>query len=494
LKILTNKNRPHLILLLLTAASLLVAGYHPFAEDAEIYLPGMEKILSPRLFPVGQEFFQAHARMTLFPNLFALFLRITHLPMEAGLLLWQVASMYLLLLGCWQLAGSLFPSVRARWGGVCLVAVLLTIPVAGTALYIMDQYVNPRNLAAFAGVFAVTRLLEKKYLGMLLWLVFAAAMHPLMWVFPSSFCLLFVVMERLQGWWVKAPQKVPAFTAVFFGLTLAPATSAYHQAAIRHAYHYIQNWTWYELLGAIAPLFLFWWFGKIARERGWCNLERVSRAFVVYGLIYLLMALVFDLPARFEALARIQPLRSLHFLYVVMFIIIGGFLGEYALKNHLWRWLLLFVPLSAGMLIAQRLLFSADAHVELPGVAPRNPWAQAFLWIRYNTPEDAVFALDPDYMKIRGEDQTGFRCLAERSRLADAEKDNGVVSMFPALAEHWWSEVQDQRPWKSFTLKDFLRLRNKYGVGWVVLESQAAKTDGLNCIYQNGAVEVCRFP
>ena len=31
------------ILLLLTAASLVVHGYHPFAEDAEIYLPGIEK-------------------------------------------------------------------------------------------------------------------------------------------------------------------------------------------------------------------------------------------------------------------------------------------------------------------------------------------------------------------------------------------------------------------------------------------------------------------
>ena len=40
---------------------------------------------------------------------------------------------------------------------------LLTIPVAGTALYIMDQYLNPRNLAAFAVIFAVARTLEKKY-------------------------------------------------------------------------------------------------------------------------------------------------------------------------------------------------------------------------------------------------------------------------------------------------------------------------------------------
>ncbi len=65
-------------LLLLTSGALLVHGYHPFAEDAEIYLPGVEKILHPELFPVGREFFAAHASLTLFPNLVAFSLRVTH--------------------------------------------------------------------------------------------------------------------------------------------------------------------------------------------------------------------------------------------------------------------------------------------------------------------------------------------------------------------------------------------------------------------------------
>ena len=55
-------------------------GYHPFAEDAEIYLPGVEKILHPSLFPMVQEFFRSHASLTLFPNLIAFSLRVTHLP------------------------------------------------------------------------------------------------------------------------------------------------------------------------------------------------------------------------------------------------------------------------------------------------------------------------------------------------------------------------------------------------------------------------------
>jgi hypothetical protein len=492
LKTLYRKYKPQIFLSLLTAGALLVEGYHPFAEDAEIYLPGLEKILHPELFPFGREFFLAHASMTLFPNAVAWFLRVTHLPIETGLCLWHLASIYLLLLACWELSGVFWLTERARWGGVCLVAALLSIPVAGTALYVMDQYLNPRNLAAFAGIFMVARTLERKFVRAWLWLGFAASMHPMMWVFPFSFCLLFVVMDRGEGHGENSKAAGLA-SLLWLGFPLAPVFSpAYHEAAKRHSYHYIQNWAWYELLGIVAPLVLFWWFGRMARSQPGHTVERVSRAFILYGLIYSASALVVDLPARFEALARLQPLRSLHFLYIAMFVMGGGFLGEYVLRARLWRWLVLFVPLSIGMFAAQRALFPASAHLEWPGSAPRNPWEQAFLWIRQNTSTDALFALDPYSMDIAGEDNVGFRCLAERSRLADGVKDNGVVSMFPGLADEWWAQVEEQMPWKKFHRADFERLKNKYGVSWVVVERPQAA--GLDCRYENPVVRVCRLP
>jgi len=494
-----DKIKTGLILLMLTAGAVMAHGYHPYAEDAEIYLPGVEKILNPGLFPVGKEFFQSHASMTLFPNLVAASLRVLHLPLEAGLMAWHVASIFLLLLACWQLSGILFRSERARWGAVSLIAALLTIPVAATALYIMDQYLNPRNLAAFAVIFAVTRTLEKKYLWALLWLVFAASVHPMMWTFGLSFCCLLVAVEKWDR--RKNPSALPITSRAAaglgflfpFGISLDPPSSrAYHEAALLHGNHYIQRWQWYEDLGIFAPIALFWWFGRMARERGWSELGRVCRALIVYDIIFFCAALIVDLPPQFESLARLQPLRSLHLLYIVMFIILGGFLGEFVLKNRVWCWLALFVPLGTGMFAAQRALFPASAQVEWPGTAPRNPWAQAFLWIRQNAPKNAVFALDPNYMHIDGEDEIGFRAMTQRSRLADAIKDNGVVSMFPSLADAWWEQVQAESPWKSFQAADFARLRAAYGVDWIVLEQPGVS--GIDCQYQNAAVRACRLP
>ena len=151
------------ILLLLTAAAFGISGYHPGVEDAEIYLPGIKKILNPALYPFGGEFFESHARMTLFPNLIAASVRWSHLSLDTAMLLWHLFSIFLVLLACWQLASLLFEELAACWAAVALVAALLTIPVAGTALYIMDEYLNPRSFALFATLFALAETIKRRY-------------------------------------------------------------------------------------------------------------------------------------------------------------------------------------------------------------------------------------------------------------------------------------------------------------------------------------------
>ena len=480
-----SKRNNTLALLLLTLGSLAVHGYHPYAEDAEIYLPGVKKLLHPALYPAGNEFFASHASLTLFPNLIAASVRLTHIPFDYAIFIWYLGSIFLLLLACWQFSGVCFDSNPARWGAVALIASLLTLPVAGTALYLLDQYLNPRNLAAFAALFAVTRVLEKKYLRAAGWIVFAAAVHPLMASFAMAFCAVLIFLGK-----IKKPSL--AMAAVFpFANFFAPPSPAYREAMRFHISHFLPQWQWYEWVGLIAPFAVLIWLGRMADSRNLKTLARVCRAAVVYELVYLGIALIIAIPQRFESLARLQPLRSLLLVYIVMLIAIGGFVAEYILKGRSWRWLLLFMPLCSGMFMAQRALFPSTAHVEWPWAAPKNEWEQAFLWIRQNTPLNARFALDPFYMEAPGEDRIGFRALAERSRLADANKDSGAVAMFPPLAEEWWEQFQAQKNWQHFTRADFLQLKEKYHVGWIVL--QQPKTLNFPCRYVNHQVAVCRI-
>lgn len=472
-------------LLLLTVIALLIHGYHPYAEDVEIYLPGVLQILNPRLFPANAEFFREHAGHTLYPNLIALAVRATHLPLPWVAFLGQVICIFLLLAASWRLASALFEDDRARWAAVASMAALLTLPIAGTALYILDQYLNPRNLAAFAVLFAVAEVLHRKHGRALLWLVFAAVLHPLMAGFGILFCVWLILLDRFD------PRMLGFAAALPFGITLDPPPAAYHQIALRQPYFYIQRWQWYEWLGVIGPVMLFWMLAGFARRRKMNNLELVSRAVVPFVLVATAAAIVLSIPARFEALARLEPLRCLALTYMLLIVIGGGLAGQYLLQTHTWRWLALFVPLSLGMYFAQRQLFPASAHVEWPWAQPRNQWVQAFEWIRGNTPVDALFALDPRHMELPGEDENGFRACAERSRLADLVKDKGACSMFPPLAVRWLEQVEDQKNWKQFGKADFERLRLKYGVSWVVVEQPGPA--GMECPYQNAAVRVCRL-
>jgi hypothetical protein len=480
-------------LLVLTAVALLIHGYHPYAEDSEIYLPGVLKILNPSLFPANAEFFGEHAGHTLYPNLIAVSVRATHLPLPWAAFLWHLISIFLLLAATWRLASALFEDERAHRAAVALMAALLTLPIAGTALYILDQYLNPRNLAAFAVLFAVAEVLHRKYGRAMLWLAFAAVMHPLMASFAIAFCVWLIVLDRYR------PPLLGFAAALPFGLTLDPPPPAYHQVALRQPYFYIQRWQWYEWLGLVGPVILFWMMAGFARRRKMNNLELVSRAVVPFVLVAMLAAIVLSIPARFEALARLEPLRCLALTYMLLIVIGGGLLGQYVLQTHVWRWLVLFVPLSFGMYFAQRQLFPASAHIEWPWAQPRNQWAQAFEWIRGNTPVDALFALDPGHMGLPGEDENGFRARAERSMLADLVKDKGACSMFPPLSVQWLEQVEDQKNWKQLGKADFEGLRRKYGVSWVVLEQPGLAEHGsehgpagMECPYENLAVRVCR--
>src|SRR2546427_12914374 len=139
----------YIYLALLTAGVLLVHGYHPGIEDAEIYVPGIKRILDPSLYPFGAEFFLNHARLTLYAQPIASSIRLSHLSFGVAVFIWYLGCTFLTLLACWRLSVELFRESSARWAAVTMVAAVFTIPVAGTALYIEDQYLTSRSIVIF---------------------------------------------------------------------------------------------------------------------------------------------------------------------------------------------------------------------------------------------------------------------------------------------------------------------------------------------------------
>jgi hypothetical protein len=318
----------------------------------------------------------------------------------------------------------------------------------------------------------------------------AFSVHAIMAAFGASYCLFLLWNPAKRTEIESRGTAVLAALLLPLGWVFEPASDAWRQAAATRPFYFVLRWHWYEWLGVVAPLVLLWWFRALAERRGSAVLVRVAERLVYFGVFQLAVALVMSVPAMLERLRPLEPMRFLHLVYLLFVLLSGGLLGQYVLKRHAVRWLLLFVPLGGGMFYAQRQMYPATSHLELPGAASRNAWVEAFRWISRNTPVDSQFALDPRYMELAGENYHGFRALAERSVLADEVKDAGMAARVPSLAPRWLREVEAQRGWRSFQRPDFLRLKAEFGVDWVVL--QVSGVDGLSCPYRNSQVMVCR--
>ncbi|MDE3153535.1 MAG: hypothetical protein KGN76_00420 [Acidobacteriota bacterium] len=478
-------------LALLTLAAFLVHGYHPGVEDAEIYLPGILKRLYPALYPRNTVFFESHAHMTLFPELMAGSVRLLHLPVAEVMLLWQLASIFLLLLAVWRIARLCFTAGPAAWGAVALVGSLLTLPIAGTDLYLLDQYVTPRSLSTPIGLLAAGEALAGRPWRAVALIVLIAPIHPLMAVFAGALVAVLIALER---WPLGGRAREAAAGAGLLALPslFPPVTDAYRRILDTRPAFLLTRWAWYEWLGILGPFVILAGFARLARRQRRPALARLCRALLVFEGAFFALALVVSMPGPFERFAEIQPMRSLQLVYALMFLVVGGLAGEYLLHERTWRPVAFLVPIAVlcgGMWYAQLQLFPASRHVELPWMPPQNHWVRAFEWIRDHTPVDAYFALNPRYLALPGEDEHGFRAIARRSRIADALKDSGVASMFPQVSEEWAEQVDALKGWDHFTRDDFLRLRRQYGIDWIVTRRPV---DGLACPYETGGVWVCQ--
>ena len=159
-----------------------------------------------------------------------------------------------------------------------------------------------------------------------------------------------------------------------------------------------------------------------------------------------------------------------------------------------WRWAAAILLLGGISFTAGRTAFPNSNHLELPGLAPRNPWAQAFLWVRDHTPKDALFALDADYINAPGEDAQCFRAIAQRSALPDYSKDGGEASIAPELTAEWVRGQAAQQALSAPSTTDEQRVAalQPLGVTWLVL--QAGATTRFDCPFANSAVKLCRLP
>lgn len=494
----TTRAKDHALLwiALLTPAVLLIHGYHPFSEDAGIYVAGVRKLVDPSLYKPDAAFVLANTHLSLFAHLLAAVVRITRIPLSYLLLVTHLASIFAFLLACRSLARRVFASSAAQWFAVLFAGACFTMPLAGTSLMLMDPYVTSRSFSTPLGLFALVAAIDRRWTLTGLLLLLTGLIHPLMAVYAVACVLLFVLVNlghpRLA--WSLALFGVMAAAAIYLATMQRPVSGAYHQAILSRTYLFPTQWTWFEYLGLALPLLMY---AVAFRRLGTGTLSgRLCLAAIMLGASSALSAFLCVDPSGPYLLARLQLLRSFHVIYLVGTVLLGGFIGNRlsavsgSSRRPRWVAVALLITATLSMFLTQRFTHPLSAHIELPGITPHNPWQQAFLWIRANTPADAVFAANPDLVTADGEDGQGFRVMTERSLLGDY-KDEGVAVVFPQLAAQWALQYNAQAGLDQLTDSDRVARLQPLGVTWLLLSRSAVTA--FPCPWRNAVAQVCRL-
>jgi len=484
--------RPSFVsVLVLVPVVLLIDGYHPFANDAGIYVAGIRHILNSGLYPLNSVFISVFTRVALFADLVAALVGISHISLTWALFAIHLFSILLFLEACRRLANCVFDSELDRTCSVLLSAACCALPVAGTALVLMDPYLTARSFSTPLSLMAISACVDRRWLRTVVLLALATAMHPLMGTFSVVFVILLALISsgRISAAVALCAAAIVASAAAFATAHGVPVSDDYRQAVslAPRSFLFLTRWRWYEILGLVLPLFLFGL--TLRRFHRSTRIGSLCLVCILLGSTSVVISAFFVPQAGPYPLVRFQILRSFHVIYAVGVVLCGGMLGA-LIKRSRPAAFGLVVLIFTGMFVAQRASWPDCNHVEWPGLSPSNPYEQAFLWIRNHTPPDAVFAFDPQLAYRHGEDEQGFRAISERDHLAD-DKDAGVVAVIPRLADRWARQRNAEFSVNRMTDAERAATLGPLGADWLLLAPDAQT--GLPCPYRNRVVQLCRL-
>ena len=187
-----------------------------------------------------------------------------------------------------------------------------------------DQHLHPRNVATGFILVAVSRILAGKRWHAVPLLAMAFLFHPLMAALGISFCL-FLTLAMLDR---QSAASGPVAAMAPLGWVFTAPTPEWRRALGTRTYYFLFKWTWYEWLGAVGPLILFWQLWRFASKRRETTLARFSLAVVCYGVFQLVIAIVINATPALVRLIPLQPMRFLHLIYFFLTLVSGCLIGK----------------------------------------------------------------------------------------------------------------------------------------------------------------------
>ena len=212
-------------------------------------------------------------------------------------------------------------------------------------------------------------------------------------------------------------------------------------------------------------------------------------------LVFYLFVPHYELPSSldFNSLASlIQTFLENKFIVLILclFILLKSFGKQPRLEGNLsalsMRWLYwLTIVVTIGVMFGYILPSIYKGYH--PPLDERGNWIKMQVWVKENTPKDALFITPPYHQS--------FRIFSERGMVGDW-KDGTQQYFHTAYSYDWWERMQDLggggRQFDNFNKDQILSVANKYGASYLVFP-KSKKLD-LTKVYENQEFTVYKLP
>ena len=182
----------------------------------------------------------------------------------------------------------------------------------------MDPYLSARSFSTPLTIFVLACILEANYIPAAIGVIITGTIHPQMVAYLIFLIGVMWMMQRLQQ---KPTPRAATFASFALilpgGFHLAPAAEPYREALFSRDFYFISTWQWYHWLGMLAPLAILAWFWKANLRETRPGFSRLCFALIPFGLLSIVVALIFSSSHSFDMFARTQPLRTFHLITVI---------------------------------------------------------------------------------------------------------------------------------------------------------------------------------
>ncbi|MCX6816709.1 MAG: hypothetical protein NTZ93_02510 [Candidatus Beckwithbacteria bacterium] len=488
----------------LTLISPLLTGYYFSVLDHDHYLPYLNKLLNPSLYPNDYYFSQPHASYSLFNYVPVLLSKISGLNLAWTHLLLYLLSLWLLYLSVFYLAKTIY---RQSMIGFLAVFLFILPKWAAQIGYMTHHfYFVSRDLSLALSLLALSFILRRKFISGLLLILLGAFTNPSIPI-PVGLLWLWLMLKKQK--------KFPLFAFINLGQNQAWLETL--RARGTYSFPHLWRWSGWGNFGLFLSLLGTSWL--VLNDKLFSKYAYVMKLFLKICAGLFLFHFIISAVIPVADLIQLQLLRSINFIFIISLIAFsaaccrlvttGPFFvklltllaisGVYFWGDHLTVWhfaaiwslpfLLIvkpqllrlkpkkfsYLPLFIILVLTGHLLvmlFLIKPKVNLPdylyypnplvSLAHYDTWQDVQKWAKVNTPVTAVFLIPPDI--------SGFRNFSERSIVGDF-KDGGAVFYSWEYSKLWQDKMEALKSSTQFRESDFIKIQQQYPFQYLIVSS-----------------------